>query len=110
MLELLHVREASRARVVENEPVLVEHVLPPRRLRWGERVADDLEYDVVGGKREDEHDHARRAGRLNETVVRRGEMSEKVAVELGLTVLVEPERGVELADGLLGHEGLEEGD
>ncbi len=110
MLELLDVREAPRARVVKDEPVLVEHVLPPRRLRRGERVADDLEDDVVGGEREDEHDHARRARRLDETVVRRGEVAEKVAVELGLAVLVEAERGVQLADGLSRHEGLEEGD
>ena len=51
-----------------------------------------------------------RAGRLDEEVVRGREVAQEVAVELGLAVLVEPEGGVELADGLLRHERLEERD
>jgi hypothetical protein len=108
VLELLDVREPAGARVPEDEAVLLEDVRAARGLRRREGVADDLEDDVVRRKREDEHDHAARPRRLDEEVVRRGEVAEEVAVELRLAVLVESEGRVELRDGFLRHERLEE--
>ena len=65
----------------------------------GNRSRIDLEHDVEPGQREHDHHEARaspRAGSKRSSVVRR--CAQQVAVQLGLAVLVEPERDVQLGE------------
>lgn len=107
VLELLGVDHAPRAVVLEDQGVLV-HDLPARGgLRVGEPVPDDLEHDVERGERKHHHHHAALAGGDLEELARRFQVTQQLAVELGLAVLVVADRNVELGDAFLGHDGSE---
>ena len=79
-------------------------------LRVPELVLDHLEHVRVRGQVEHVHHQARRAGRLDEGVLRVVQMVEEVAVEQRLALLGEPDRGVELRARLARHQRLQEVD
>ena len=109
-LVLLDVDEPAGPVVLEDELVSLLDLGPGHRLRRPEAVADHLEDDVVAGHGEDDHHHSLLApGRL-EPVAGPPEVPEEVAVELGLAVLVVPERHVELGDRLPREDRLQEPD
>ena len=76
-------------------------------LGW-EPIPDDLEDHVVVGKREHDHDQPRNPGSSAETLVGALDVSHEVAIQLGLAVLAEADRGVELRAPTVGHETVQE--
>lgn len=75
-----------------------------------EPIAYDLEHDVEGRQREDDHDEPLLARSGLEAGLRLGQVVAERAIEFGLAVAVEPDGGVELVHPLEGHDGPEEPD
>ena len=104
MLKLMRLDQPPGAVMLENHPIATHHIRAIDVLRRIEPVADQFKNDVITRQREDEHDHAARAFRGDETIARIFEMPDEIAVEFGLGVTVETDRVVEIGDPLARHQ------
>ena len=109
-LELLRIDQASGAVVTEHELITLDDIGPAVGLRRAETVADDLEHEIVGGQRENDHYQAAIARRVHEAVDRGVEMALQREVALALALLGAAEHGVELVDRLARHERAQQRD
>ncbi|MNO23122.1 hypothetical protein D3C76_129160 [compost metagenome] len=106
--ELLGIGHAPYSVDAFHQAILVDHRGTVDRLRRREAVLDDLEHGVEARQGEHAHDHPTYAGRHDETVVGAGQVIDQSPVELGLAVLVETDRGVQLGNMLARQDALEE--
>ena len=110
VLELLRVDQPASPVVPEDELVLRHHVLPADLLGPPDVVADHLEGDVVGREREDGHHQPALSRGATEGVAGVAQVLQQVAIQLGLAVLVEAERGPQLVQPLARQDRVQEVD
>ena len=105
----LRIQQAAHTIQVEDQRILVLHVLVGHGLRVGEFIADHLEYQRVAGQGEYRHDHAGGAFGMHQLFVGvAGEMAEERAEAFGLALLGAAQHGVDLVDRLVRQQRAQE--
>ncbi len=109
-LEFLRVDQPAGAVVLEHQLVFLQNFLAQDVLRIREAVADDLEHHVERRQRETDHHQPAIARRVHELIRALLQVTEQLAVALGLALLRAAQHRVQLADRLARQDGLEEHD
>jgi hypothetical protein len=94
--------------VLEYQLIFLDYVFAANRLRVGETVTNDLEYDIVGRQCKNHHHHAFVAPRVHEPVAGLPEVLKKRTIPLSLALLGTAEHGIYLRNRLLWHHGIQE--
>ena len=96
--------------MTEHELIALHHILAGAGLGRAGAVADHFEHQIVGGQGEYDHHEAALSRRVHETVDRLVQVPLQGEITLGLALLGAPQHGVQLVDGLAGHERAQQRD
>src|SRR5450631_3808516 len=102
--EFLGVHQSAGPIMSEYELVALDDLLARAGLGRTEMVADDLEYQIVRGQGEYDHDETAVARRMNETVDRGAQVALQGEIALRFALLGAAENRIQFVDRLARHE------